>query len=177
MQWLRPFEHISFGHHTTPEGVHCHILAGSQKKKDSIHKRRVGLLMSTPDFSQTGLLPLTTVFLMNAWFVNILTLNGYHYSDLLMALGAKTYLILTLVLSIAYIWFVPPLRKPPDILSAVPTSEGDKYENACRPSCFDTKLQIYYPDEVSLTETSLHSESDTSSCHHEFGMDDRSHEE
>jgi hypothetical protein len=186
MQWLRPFEYISLGHNTTPEGVHCRVLAGSQKKKDSVHKRRVGLLMSTPDFSQTGLLPLTTVFLMNAWFVNILTLNGYHYSDLLMALGAKIYLILTLVLSIAYIWFVPPLRKPPDILSAVPTSEGVKDEDACRPSCFDTKLRIYHPDEVSLTETSLHSESDTSSCqsrneenvlHHEFGMDDRSHEE
>ena len=60
-----------------------------QKKSSFVSTRRLGVLMSTPDFGQTGHLPLTNVYLMNAWFVNILTLSGYHYCDLFMALGAK----------------------------------------------------------------------------------------
>ena len=51
-----------------------------------IHQRRAGLLMSIPEFGCTGLLPLTNVYLMSAWFINLLTLNGYHYCDLFMAL-------------------------------------------------------------------------------------------
>jgi hypothetical protein len=181
LQWLRPLEYVSFGPHT-PERVTCQISAGSQKKKkEYIHIWRTGLLMSTPNFSQTGLLPLTTIFLMNAWFVNILSLNGYNYSDFMIALGVKTYLILTSFLSIIYIWFGPSPCKPLDIFSTVPTSEGEGDGNARRSSCFDTKLQNYHPDEVSLSEISLHSESDTLSCqiyneesklHHEFGVDD-----
>lgn len=126
---------------------------------------RHGLLMSTPDFGQTGLLPLTNVFLMNAWFVQILSLGGYFYSDFLMALGAQVYILLTLVLAAAYIWFGPKFRKPPDKVAAiVPTSEGDN-GNGGRRSCFDTKLHIHSPkeiEEVSLASTdccSINSES------------------
>ena len=69
-----------------------------------------------------------------------------------MALGGKTYLYLTLVLKVAYLWFEPAQRKPPDLHHRFPTSEGGSNGNADRTSCFDTKLQIISPDEVSSTD-------------------------
>ena len=137
--------------------------ASTTIKKNYVHVRRTSLLFRTPDCNQTGLLPLTNVFLMNAWFVNILRLFGYYYSDLLMALGAKMYLILNFVLSVAYIWFGPKFRKPPDkFVATVPTSEGVDNGNNKRASCFDTKLRIYSPEEVELAPVSDHDECDSS---------------
>ena len=127
-------------------------LSRSQKKKLLRLQHEKQRLISIPDFSQTGTFLLTDIFLMNSNFVAILSLYGFHYSNLLMALGGKTYLYLTLVLKVTYLWFGPAQHKPPNLHHQFPTSEGGSNGNADRTSCFDTKLRILTPDEVSSTD-------------------------
>ena len=111
--------------------------------------------MSIPDFHQTGHLLLSNVFLMHHLLVQLLSMSGYYYSDLTMALGAEVFVLMRYLLTIAYIWFGPSFREPPDkFVPFSSTSEGDDNGNENRASCFDTKLCIHDPREVlSVTPT------------------------
>jgi hypothetical protein len=194
LQWLCPSPATSLlyifnqldseGVNTSTKVYHASSNHCKLRKKKLLHQHKSLRLMNLPDFHQTGTLPLTDIFLMNSHFVTILSLYGFHYSNLIMALGGKTYLYLTLVMKVAYLWFVPSQRKPPDIHHQFPTSEGGSNGNTGRASCFDTKLRIFTPKEVSSTDVVTcqashdhiheHTENSNDIVHHVW-KSDRSH--
>ena len=125
----------------------AHSTESSKARSSKPSPSRSNHLRHLPDFSQTGYFLLTDVYLQNHWFISLCM--NFVYSDLIMALGAKSYLLTTLVMQVPYVWFRPRERKPPDKFSTL-FPEGVPSSTAVQKSCFDTTVEFFksFGDEV-----------------------------
>ena len=86
-----------------------------KKTQKSTKPEGVRAIYVTADFHVSGTFFLTSCFLINHWFLNILGISGANWFFKLMAtLNNNTTNFLNYMLLSVYIWWKCPAREPPD---------------------------------------------------------------